>query len=68
MKTMNTVLLDENVQLNDIYIDPRKWSSFKCASTTSVDVEQSLIDFKNIMLKIDVTASRKKTGNNIIWF
>jgi hypothetical protein len=49
LQKINAVLSGENVQLEDVYQDPKIISCFKYAPTTSVDVERSFSVFKNML-------------------
>ncbi|XP_060860851.1 uncharacterized protein LOC132938173 [Metopolophium dirhodum] len=49
LRKINSVLLGENVQLEDLYEDPTILSCFKYAPITSVDVERLFSVFKNML-------------------
>ncbi|XP_022183214.1 uncharacterized protein LOC111042824 [Myzus persicae] len=49
LRKINAVLSGENVQLEDVYQDPKIISCFKYAPTTSVEVESSFSVFKNML-------------------
>jgi len=49
LRKINSILLGENVQLEDLYQDPIILSYFNYAPITSVDVERLFSVFKNIL-------------------